>query len=367
MLGPVYFYPHKYLRDRQLDTIRHWPSNEVVNPELASTRIGGQVALEAALSAALPVSWKGWIPLMNLKFRPRDLPPKTIVYVWGGLMLSGPFVVDLDNPYVLTGYNLGATSLYRPLLKLLLLDERCRQIRCMSNACRENLRVLYGQECWRKAQVYYPRLAPPRKASIRATGNGCRFLFVSTQFEIKGGVALLKAFRRVHAEEPSIHLDLVTHLPPEYAHLASGMGITVHPANIPRATLVERFLETSDVLIHPTYVDSFGMVLLEAMAHGLALIATDVYATSEMVVNGVNGFLLRAPISIWNGVVPSRHYYALADIKASVRRTSTDEFEEQLATSILTLARDARLRRAFREASRHRFATVFSQQGVCGV
>ena len=39
----------------------------------------------------------------------------------------------------------------------------------------------------------------------------------------------------------------------------------------------------SDILIHPTYVDTFGVVVLEAIAHGLGIISTDLYALPEMV------------------------------------------------------------------------------------
>ena len=48
----------------------------------------------------------------------------------------------------------------------------------------------------------------------------------------------------------------------------------------------------SDILIHPTYVDTFGVVVLEAIAHGLGIISTDLYALPEMVYDGVNGIIL---------------------------------------------------------------------------
>ena len=37
-----YFYPHRYLRDRQLDTIRRWSEGNAANRELAEARRGGR-------------------------------------------------------------------------------------------------------------------------------------------------------------------------------------------------------------------------------------------------------------------------------------------------------------------------------------
>ena len=42
-MGKIYFYPHAYLRDRQLETIKNWPSSDVINPEIALNRVGNQV------------------------------------------------------------------------------------------------------------------------------------------------------------------------------------------------------------------------------------------------------------------------------------------------------------------------------------
>ena len=71
----------------------------------------------------------------------------------------------------------------------------------------------------------------------------------------------------------------------------------------------------SDILYTQIYVDTFGVVVLEAIAHGLGIISTDLYVSPEMVYDGVNGIILDAPISIWDGYTPSKHYKNLSNIK----------------------------------------------------
>lgn len=341
-----FFYPHLYMRDRQMDTIRRWPSNQVLNPEVMQNRHGAQVSASYANAPKLRLSWKQKLPLVNIKLRPKAAPKDAVVYVWGGIIATGDFIVDLDNPWALVGYNLRAMPIYKLLLKYILLSKRCREIRCMSEACRQSLKALFGDEIYNKATVHYPCIPQVvTEIPIKLTDE-CRFLFVGTQFEIKGGVALLKAFRRVYEQEKNVRLDVITHLPEEYSHLAEKCpGIHLHEAHFSRQEIHEQFMRQADVLVLPTYVESFGMVALEALAHGLALIATDVYALREMVEEGRNGRLLKPPISIWDEVIPSPYYYELEYIKNYVRKTDITVFENQIYEAMLDFANNPQWRR----------------------
>lgn len=357
----VYFYPHAYLRDRQIDTIRHWPSNQIVNPELAENRLGAQVSSDKSVGRKFQLSWKQRLPLLNIKRRPPGASDDAVVYVWGAVMASGPYIVDIDNPWSLVGYNIGAMSIYRPILKHMLLDARCHEIRCMSNACRESLRLLFGHQVWTKARVSYPLIEQKISDPPQVHPNEARFLFVGTQFEIKGGEALLKAFSEVYARQKACRLDIVTHMPEEFENRArSCAGIFLHQANFSRAEIHDRFMRNADILVLPTYVDSFGMVILEALSHGLAVIATDVYAIKEMVIQGQNGDLLDPPISIWDGRWPSASYRDLANIKSRIRSVDKTEFEKRLAVAMQRFVIDSAWRLCARRASIDLMSSRFS-------
>jgi glycosyltransferase involved in cell wall biosynthesis len=96
----------------------------------------------------------------------------------------------------------------------------------------------------------------------------------------------------------------------------------------------------ADVLVLPTYVESFGMVALEALAHNLGLIVTDVYALRELVVDGKNGRLLSPPISVWDGFLPSKFYYDWENIKEHIKKTDTTAFENELIKAMLEFILD---------------------------
>lgn len=343
----IRFFPHSYLRDRQWDTIAAWPDRDV--PYKPQRSAGKQVHALQALTGRIHTSWLNHLPLVNCRPRP-PAAKNDIIYIWGGMVASGPFITDLDNPYALTFYNLHAMQMYRHLIREWLAAPGCRRINCMSKACRQAVVELFGPRVARKATVRYP-LMPLHVSDLPPAHPGCRFLFISTQFDIKGGPALLRAFAQVQRICPEASLDVITHLPEQHRPLIGIPNLRIHPANLTRDEIGRRFLSQCDALIHPTYVDSFGMVALEALSWGLALIATDVYALRELCWDGINGKLLDPPISIWEGVRPSRFHHLMDRADEILRDLDTRSFEHSLTKAMLELCTDPQRLHHMRYAS----------------
>jgi glycosyltransferase involved in cell wall biosynthesis len=55
-----------------------------------------------------------------------------------------------------------------------------------------------------------------------------------------------------------------------------------------------KFLSLCDVLLVPSYAESFSLAILEALSMGKPIIATRVGGTSEVVKSGINGFLVES-------------------------------------------------------------------------
>lgn len=341
----LYFYPHAYLRDRQLETIRAWPPENVLNPDIALNRRGAQVSKEKASNPSLGSSWKQKIPLVNLKLRPKEAPNDSTVYVWGGLIATGTFIVDLDNPWSLVGYNISAMPIYKYLIKRILLSKRCLEIRCLSNACRQSLKTLFGDAVFSKARVHYPVAGLPLLDNVPERDEEketCKFLFVGSQFELKGGGQLLEAFRRARIKNSNIELNIITHLPEKYEESVKLIpSVSCYPVEFSRTEIFQKFFMTSDVLLHPSFMESFGMTVLEGIAHGLAVVANNIYALGEMVKDGNNGFLIEPPISKWSGVMPNRYFMQKNEFVRRIQELDSERYIESLESAILELASDS--------------------------
>ena len=60
---------------------------------------------------------------------------------------------------------------------------------------------------------------------------------------------------------------------------------------------VPRFLQGADIMIHPAYMESGGIVLIEALVAGLPVIATDVCGFAHYVEESGGGTLIGSPFS----------------------------------------------------------------------
>lgn len=364
----VFFYSHPHLRDRQLDTIRNWPPQQLAtNPKLQTKKRGAQVPREKALTGNIIKTWKTFIPLMNLKWRPVDAPADAAVYVWGAIISHGKFISDLDNPYSLVGYNYLAMALWRPIISAILRSSRCIQIRCLSEACRDGVRQLFGEAAAQKSVVVYPHLKTevPQVQEIQKPGP--RLLFIGTQFEIKGGPELLHAFPSIHNKIPGVTLDIITHLPGVYKELADQEGVTVHEAVFSRHEIWTRFMRNADILVHPSYIESFGMVIFEALAHGLAVVANDVYAHREMVIDGYNGYLLEPPVKYWNEDDLAGPLFKNQNRASDyIRSHDMSDYIERLATAITRAVNDEARLLSLRQDScahfRDKFSTLYDRE-----
>ncbi|MEO3937856.1 glycosyltransferase family 4 protein [Dermatophilaceae bacterium Soc4.6] len=121
----------------------------------------------------------------------------------------------------------------------------------------------------------------------RRAGTAPTVLFVGNDFERKGGPRLLEAFRLVRAAVPDARLQIVgtPHpIPPQ-------AGVEVLGRVGSREALAQLYADAS-VLVLPSTFDPFPLVVLEAMAHGLPVVATRQCGVPEMVVDGETGLLV---------------------------------------------------------------------------
>jgi glycosyltransferase involved in cell wall biosynthesis len=152
------------------------------------------------------------------------------------------------------------------------------------------------------------RTRPERTSSMR-------LLFVGGDFSRKGGDVLLRTFRQ-HLMG-TCELDIVTRDDVDTTGLR---GVRVHHGLTSNAPELLSLFGAADAFVFPTLGDCLPIVIMEAMASGLPVVATDVGAIREEVEHGVTGLL-----------VPANDAERLADAVLQLTANPVRRFEMSLA------------------------------------
>ncbi len=215
------------------------------------------------------------------------------------------WLVDCEHVGSLVGYSGDwqkrlANPHYRKILLKQLSSSYCRKIMPWTEAARKGiLQCLPGPEIERKVEVVRLAIRPaPEKPSNIVKGSSVRILFVGSsnfarEFWSKGGMEVLESFKLLR-ERLGKDVELVFRcwIPEEIkSRYAQIPGITFVDRMLSREELNRLFWE-SDMFLFPSH-NTPGMAYLEAMRFGLPIVTKDVWANNEVVVDGVNGLLVR--------------------------------------------------------------------------
>ncbi len=134
------------------------------------------------------------------------------------------------------------------------------------------------------------------RPSERRTGK--RILYVSRLVNRKGPHVLIRAFKKVLANVPDAELVMVGegYLKPVLEMMAYdlGLGGSVKFLGDVKPEMLGQTYASSDVFVLPSlHAESFGMVLLEAMASEVPVIASRTGGVPEVVSDGKDGILVK--------------------------------------------------------------------------
>jgi alpha-maltose-1-phosphate synthase len=113
-----------------------------------------------------------------------------------------------------------------------------------------------------------------------------RILFVGNDLVRKGGQELLDVFLQRFKDKAELHLVTNAAVGIEHPH------IHIHRQVMPYSDEWLSLYAKADMFVLPTRSEAFGLAILEAMAAGLPIIATNICAIPELVTDGKNGLLI---------------------------------------------------------------------------
>lgn len=136
---------------------------------------------------------------------------------------------------------------------------------------------------------YDPIVYSP-KESYRGAGP-LELLFIGAITRRKGIETLLNALKKLNRGD--IRLTLVGGMA-DAARLLSSLEIQITHIPYTHAENLSRILHDADVFVLPSLLDSFGLVVLEAIGTGTPVIVSDRTGAADIVRSGIDGFVVPA-------------------------------------------------------------------------
>ncbi|MBV9742629.1 MAG: glycosyltransferase family 4 protein [Acidobacteriia bacterium] len=243
-----------------------------------------------------------------------------------------------------------------PVVQALLEQRRCRAVLTHIRSTADSLHTLFGSRIIDRKIVFcplgYAPVKPVPQRKIKSPRDPVNVLFSSSWhqnevgFYVRGGIDLLEAFDRAAERDSRLHLTVRCVIPApwqdRFRQLQGKYGVQ-RIRNLSAYLDPEQWrqlLLTSDIFALPA-ARIHVVSLLEAMAHGLAVLTSDGWAIDEYVTDRETGLIIRGRagkvswMDTQTGVLREDYSSMYAPDEAVVA---------QLASALLELADDPELR-----------------------
>lgn len=290
----IYFNLRAGSRERMQNTVSAAAKNyEVLTSDIhVNSSMRTHYNNKKSIMSKIKVLLLKFFPMVNTRISLKDAD---FFYYWGSLPRKSleRTIVEIDNPYVLTFYNRISFSIWKWRIKQIL--KKMKAVVFLSHAAKKHMENLLSGSFFSQSFVLYPfvernylnRLETNKRDMI------INFLFVSLDFELKGGKQLLEAFTNL--KNKNISLTVVSDVPNKYLNEYGKNSRIKFLPPMQQKDLFNKIYPKMDVLVYPSFYDSFGVAILEAISFGLGVIAVDNYAIPEMVKDNVNGYIIPHP------------------------------------------------------------------------
>ena len=179
------------------------------------------------------------------------------------------------------------------------IDEKIKRasfVSCISHFCRSQAMVFAPYESWNRLKIIHCGVEPAQFNQVQHEGKGNRLLFVGRLAAVKGLPMLLESMATLKKTRPEVTLTVVgdgpdrAMLEAQATHLRLARQVSIDGYQSQSA--VREYLQETDVFVLPSFAEGVPVVLMEAMMSGVPVVATQIAGVSELVEDGVNGYLV---------------------------------------------------------------------------
>jgi glycosyltransferase involved in cell wall biosynthesis len=221
---------------------------------------------------------------------------------WGTLAQS---ICGRRAPIVRTEHNLYLPGAMPRLFRMLYprFTKRARRVICVSDVVRRSFVEAFPKLADRYVTIPngvrvqdYEKL-PPRhecRAQFHLAAGERLVGTVGHMTPVKNHRLLIEAFARVREKAPDVNLAIIGEgaLRGKLADYAADLGVSEYVSLVKESKLIDSFYGALDVFVLSSDAEGMPLTLLEALASGVPVVATEVGGIPEVVESGKTGYLV---------------------------------------------------------------------------
>lgn len=290
------------------------------------------------------------VPQLQRFFRehPCDV---VLTFLWLPTVLAAIALRRLSNPPLLVwsvqndlkrDFALHRDGWLRRRLTLTILPKRVNHFIAISEGIRRKTQALLGAPADRitvipnsvelaraRKMAAMPDAVPPKEAPVRLVSVG-------RLHPAKGMDVLLHALAKMNCQDHNWECCILGDGPEKsrLTLLAKEIGLNEHVSFVGYKLNPYAWLRTADIFVSPSRWETFGIVIVEAMALGLPVIATTTDGARDIISDGVDGLLV--PIgdtsALANAIVDLIHNPSLRRRLGEKAKQKAEHFDAPLIT-----------------------------------
>ena len=179
------------------------------------------------------------------------------------------------------------------------LDEKIKRalfVCCISQYARSQGMIFAPVDKWNRMHIIHCGVDPALFNVVSHNELGKRLLFVGRLAAAKGFPILLESLANLKQAHSDILLTVVGDGPDRHQleQMTAELGLSENVNYVgykSQAEVREHFQQT-DIFVMSSFAEGIPVVLMEAMAAGVPVIATQIAGVSELVIDGLNGYLV---------------------------------------------------------------------------
>ena len=172
----------------------------------------------------------------------------------------------------------------------LLMSKYCKKIMPWTEWCKKDILRLFP-EIKDKVKTVYPAV-PVQKFKREREHEKVTLLFSSRRFYFKGGLHALEVIDRLTKKHKNVFGIIISDTPKDILNKYSKNKKIKFYSVVTKEKLFKEIYPNVDIFVYPSYTDTLGFGILEAMSFGLPVVSVDGQSRRELIENGKTGFVI---------------------------------------------------------------------------